>query len=309
MMKVLILASANANNYISPFIIDQVEALKKEGIEIDYFYIKGKGILGYLKNYRPLLEKIKSFKPNLLHAHYGLSGLLSTMQRKVPVVITFHGCDINLRKNRFLSNIASKLSYKSIYVSDELASLSNQKNSVVIPCGVDMDIFYPIDKSEAKRQMNLDSSKKYILFSSSFDNEVKNYPLAKNALSIVNNTNLELLELKGYSRKEVAVLMNAVDLVLLTSFREGSPQFVKEALASNTPIVSVNVGDVEELLHDIEGTFLSLNVVENIAEDISKVLKQNKRTQSRKSIDRFDNKIIAKKIIAIYNECLGSKIK
>ena len=114
-MKVLIVASGNAN-YLSPFVADQMAALKEKEVEVDYFLIRGKGISGYLNNYKAFLNKLLSFNPDIIHAHYGLSGLFANLQRKKPVITTFHGCDINVPKLRIISFIADKLSYKSIFI-------------------------------------------------------------------------------------------------------------------------------------------------------------------------------------------------
>ena len=299
-MRVLIIASGNANA-LNPFIADQMNALIKEQIDMDYFLIKGGGVSGYLKNYKPLLKKIKAYAPDIIHAHYGLSGLFANMQRKKPVVTTFHGCDINVAKLRFISRIVHKLNHKSIFISNELAHKITTKNPIVIPCGIDLDRFSPVDKQEARKKLNFASDKKYILFSSSFSNYVKNFPLAQEAVSKVDDDSLEILELKGYSREEVALLMNAVDLVILTSLREGSPQFVKEAMSCNTPIVSVDVGDVKEVIHDTDGCYLAENNADDIADKIKKALNFKGKTTGRKNIERFDNKTIAKNIIDIYN--------
>lgn len=302
-MRVLIIASGNANA-LNPFIADQMNALKKAEVDMDYFLIKGSGVSGYLKNYKPLLKKIKAYDPDIIHAHYGLSGLFANMQRKKPVVTTFHGCDVNVAKLRFISRIAHKLSHKSIFISKELAHKVTKKNPIVIPCGIDLDRFYPINKEEARKTLNFSNEKKYILFSSSFSNNVKNYPLAKEAVSIVNDDNIEILELKGYSRDEVALLMNAVDMVILTSLREGSPQFIKEAMSCNTPIVSVDVGDVKEVIQNTDGCFLAENDASDLSEKIKKALEFGSKTDGRDQINRFDNKSIAKQIINIYNSIL-----
>ena len=42
---------------------------------------------------------------------------------------------------------------------------------------------------------------------------------------------------------------NSVDCLILTSFHEGSPNVIKEAMACNLPIVSTKVGDVEEIIN------------------------------------------------------------
>jgi hypothetical protein len=60
-MKVLICASGNAGQ-LSPFVQEQADSLKMLGIQIDYFLIRGNGVLGYLKNYPLLIKTIKEKK-------------------------------------------------------------------------------------------------------------------------------------------------------------------------------------------------------------------------------------------------------
>ena len=208
-MRILIVASSNSGR--SSFITQQVESIIEEGIEVDYYWIKGKGFSGYLKNLNPLRNKIKESKCDIVHAHYGLSGLLACLQRIKPVIVTFHGSDIYLNKtNRLFSFITSRLSNRNIFVHP------NQVNKIpfcsfksdIIPCGVDVNIFYNIDKNKARQQLNFKEGVKYILFSSNFDNEVKNYNLAKSAIDLISEK-VELIELKGYNPEEVNILLNA----------------------------------------------------------------------------------------------------
>lgn len=299
----MIVASGNSDK-LAPFITDQVDALISNGLKIEYLLIRGKGIMGYLKNFKLMLEKINMFQPDLIHAHYGLSGLFSSLQRKVPVITTFHGSDINVHKARYFSKIAMRLSKKSIFVSHKLAALAKAKNAVVIPCGVDMNVFYPIEKAAARKQLNLTTNKIYLLFSSSFSNQVKNYPLAKNAVDLTGLKDLEIVELKGFNRSEVALLMNAVDAVLLTSFSEGSPQFIKEAMACNTPIISTDVGDIKEVVNQTKGCFVSKDEAEELAVNIKRALNFGGRTIGRDTVAHFDNKLIAKELVKLYHEAV-----
>ena len=121
-MKVLIVCSGNVEDFNlilhHAFIYEQIESVKQSyNIEYDVFNIKGKGFIGYLGNLPKLKNKIKSFTPDVVHAHFGLSGLLASLQRKSPVVITFHGSDINLSNVLPFSRIAAKLSKYNIFVS------------------------------------------------------------------------------------------------------------------------------------------------------------------------------------------------
>ena len=96
-MRILVIASFNKRSF-APFVVEQAEALRALGAEVNFFGLQGKGIRGYLKNLPLLKKKIWEFRPNVVHAHYGLSGLLANLQRFVPVVTTYHGSDINEKK-------------------------------------------------------------------------------------------------------------------------------------------------------------------------------------------------------------------
>lgn len=254
-MKVLIVANYNPGRF-SPFVVEQVESLKKLGIDFDFFGIVGKGPLGYLKNLPALKRKIKEWKPDLIHAHYGLSGLLATLQTKVPVIVTYHGSDIHsgglVQK---LSTLAMKRAAHNIVVARHLKDMiGNVPRCAIIPCGVDDHIFYPISRTEARKTLGWSMDKRYVLFAGAFDREVKDPELAQGAVSSINDC--ELVELKGYNRQQVNILLNAADCLLMTSHNEGSPQIIKEAMCCGTPIVSVDVGDVADVCGDIEGCYI-----------------------------------------------------
>lgn len=307
-MKVLIVASGNSG-YISPFINDQVKSLEKFDIDFNFFLIKGKGFLGYLMNLNNLFNKIKTFKPDLIHAHYGLSGLLCCFQFKVPVIITYHGSDIHFFPQRILSFIASRFATFNIFVSKELASRINmKKNYKIIPCGVDLEIFKEFEPINYKK----DFSKILILFSSNFNRKIKNYDLAKKSINYLNNNQIELLELKGYSRNQVAELMNISNLGLLTSFEEGSPQFIKEAMACNLPIVATKVGDIEDLFRNEEGyIFASFDFVD-VANKIKQLIDFSQlkgKTKGREKVISLglDINNIAQEIYMIYYNSINKR--
>ncbi len=311
-MKVLIVCSGKPSNpewnfeSAQSFIYEQIESIRDLNLEVEYdtYFIEGNGIRGYLKNYSSLSKKIKDYQPDLVHAHYGLSGLLSSLQRKVPVITTFHGSDINIRKNRIFSYLASKLSMENIFVHKEQPRKINYtKNINLIPCGVDMKIFFPIDKNKAREELGLELNKKYILFTSSFDNSVKNYPLAKEAIEKSTNQ-IELVELKGYTRKEVGLLINAVDVLLMSSFTEGSPMVIKEAMCCNTPIVSVDVGDVKDVILTTQGCYITAYDADEISQSIDNVFQLNKKTNGREVIEEYSLDVIAHKIFKVYQSII-----
>ena len=316
-MKILIVCRGNVKNFNfrinKAYIYEQIESIKKKyNISYDTFIIKEPGIRGYLKSYFKFIKKIKHERFDIVHAHYGISGLLATLQRKVPTIVTFHGSDINLLKVRVISYIAHKLANKSIFVSERLALKLGVKSPTTIPCGVDLEIFKPFNKQYARTVMNLDSNTKYILFSSSFNRKVKNYALANSAVKLVaGKYETKLLELKGYSREEVALLLNAVDLAFMTSLSEGSPQFIKEAMACNCPIVSTDVDDLLRRNSGTRGCFITTYSPEDVANNIKNALDFGQKTKCREKVLEYDNNLIAKKMIGVYTSIIhkyGRKI-
>ena len=306
-MRILIVASYN-KNYFAPFIVEQSEAIKQLGCEIDYFGVVGKGIKGYLSAFVALCKRIESYKPDVIHAHYGLSGLLANLQCSVPVVTTYHGSDINLSNVLRLSKIAMKLSAWNIFVSQRNVDIAQpKKNYVLLPCGVNLPNYVEEDICVVKKKLNWLPNKKYILFAGAFDNRVKNAKLAQDSVSLVENA--ELIELKGYTRDQVIALFYTVDAFVMTSFTEGSPQVVKEAMACGCPIVSVDVGDVAERIEGLDGCYIAERNPHDIANKLNKVLSLNSRTKGRERIIELGltNDLVAKKLVDIYQSIINKK--
>lgn len=302
-MKILIVASYNKNRF-APFIVEQAEALRAAGCLVEFYGITGKGIRGYLTALPALKAKIDSFRPDVLHAHYGLSGLLANLQRAVPVVTTYHGSDINEAKNRPFSRIAMWLSAWNVFVSQRTLDIMHPKSKyALIPCGIDLSEIQLTGQSEARERMGLSERGKYILFAGAFDNAVKAPELAKASVAVLHE-DVQLLELKGYNREQVTLLMRAADVFLLTSKMEGSPQVIKEAMACGCPIVSVDVGDVAERIAGLEGCLVAKS---RDPKEIASLLKQalafNRRTDGRERIIAMglDNRQVAQKLLAIYS--------
>lgn len=299
-MKILIVASYN-KGYFAPFILEQADALRQIGCEVDYYGVVGKGIKGYLAAFCALSKKIKSFKPDVIHAHYGLSGLLANLQRSIPVVTTYHGSDINLPKVLRLSKIAMKLSVWNIFVSQRNVEIAQPKKKyILLPCGVNLPKYNESEISEVKEKLNWNPNNKYILFAGAFDNRVKNAKLAQDSIFLLENA--ELVELKGYTREQVTALFYAVDVFLMTSFTEGSPQVIKEAMACGCPIVSVDAGDVAERIEGLEGCYIAERNPKDIANKLQQALSLKTRTKGRERIIELGltNDLVAKKLVEIY---------
>ena len=291
-MRVLIVASYNKGRF-APFVSEQADALSRHGCEVSLFGVQGKGVIGYLRNLPLLKDAVRSFRPDLIHAHYGLCGLLATLQHEVPVVVTFHGSDLNEPLVRPFSLLAMRRAAQSVFVSK---AMMGKRPGVLLPCGVDLPMEVP-----PLPEGLLVAGKKHVLFAGAFSTEVKDAPLAKQVVSPLDN--VQLIELCGYSRSEVMALMLAADALLLTSKSEGSPQVIKEAMVCGLPIVSVNVGDVAERVAGVEGCFIArTRQPEELRRMLLQALAFDGRTNGRDRIinDGLTNDAVAQQLIAIY---------
>lgn len=308
-MRILIVCSGNKTTgefqfvLDQPFIYEQTKSLELLNIEIELFLIKGKGILGYLKNIKRLREAIKSKNFDIVHAHNGPSGFIAIFQRIVPVIITFHGSDINLRYLNIISSFTRLFSKWNIFVSQKMYDKIYIKPSAkysIIPCGINLNVFYPIDKNMARNELGLSLTGKYILFGAAFNNHIKNYSLAKKAVELV-AVNYEVIELKNKSREEVWYLLNACDVLLLTSKSEGSPQVIKEAMACNCPIITTNVGTVKEIIGETRNCYVTDFNAKSIAEKLLAILATGERANGQEYIKKYDNSLIASQIVKVYH--------
>jgi glycosyltransferase involved in cell wall biosynthesis len=246
-MRILIVTRAR-NGRISPFVEEQVDLLANSEVNVSLFKIEGSGLWSYLRSVHKYLLQVRRVQPDVIHAHYGISGLFARAALYRKLIITFHGSDINIWWVRVISVIAGVFADKLFYVNNQFSHILPFKKYSVIPCGVNLEVFKPLVQSSSKSD-HID-----ILFGASFDNPVKNAALAKAAVELIPNATLG--QLVGLNRHEVYQRINSADICLMTSFSEGSPQFIKEAMACNKPVVSTDVGDVKELFGDLPGYYV-----------------------------------------------------
>jgi len=312
-VKILIICSGNSG-YISPFTEEQAKSIEALGHEVKIVPIIGKGAIGYLSAIPNLRKQAKHFNPDIIHSHYGLSGLAACFVRGYPHVITFHGSDITVLWERFLSLIVHIFSDHSIFVEENLSKKLNTlyaKKSSIIPCGVNLDIFYPINKLEARDKLALDQSKLFALFGGSIRVKRKNYKLAQECVEKTGKE-ITLIELFNKTRTEVNLILNAVDFLLLTSHSEGSPQIIKEAMACNCPIVTTDVGDIRKVYAGINGIYICNPNPNEFATKINQLLnsgdKLNKTLIRQNFIDLYlDTHSISLQINYQYNKLKKSK--
>ena len=326
-MKVLIVASDKGDHF-TPFVEEQISALKAYGVETIRYAIRGKGIMGYLKELPQLKKYIRIHKPDVIHAHFGLSGLLANLQCRVPVVTTYHGSDINKPSILRFSKIAIRLSAYNIFVSKRNIAIANPKSKYkLLPCGVNLTDDQLTTRTEARNELGIADDAKIVLFAGAFNNAVKDPTLAQEAVKKVNSiislsrkevdlretllilssnknsSRVELIELKGFSRIQVNQLMCAANCLLMTSKTEGSPQVIKEAMACGCPIVSLDVGDVAERTSGVEGCYIVLTrEPKDIAQALLLAIAYEGKTNGREKVIEMglSNEQVAERLVEIY---------
>jgi len=306
-MKVLYICKYKSGfkENLAPFIHEMIISLQNKGVDVDILKMKGKGFRSYIRYIFTINKKLTVEKFDIVHAVYGLSAFVACFQSKVPVVTTFIGSDINIKWIRFFcKNFILKKINASIFVSKKLFELAGRpSNSTIIPFGVNYNKFFLKDKLICRQELKMEQNKKYIIFSSRFDRPEKNAELAFATLKLINDNNIELVELKNIPEDQLNTLYNACDIALMTSLSEGSPQFIKEAMACNCPIVSVPVGDVSEVIGNTEGCYLTTYEPSNVAEKLLLALDFGKRTNGRQRVRELelDSERVNEKIIKIYS--------
>lgn len=303
-MKILFVRSGNRGP--DPVSQNQADSLTRQGINVVCYDIIGKRISGYFKNIVYLKKRIRSEDPDILHAHYVMSGFLSvlTLSRK-PIIVSLMGSDVNNagRLQLFLIRLFIKCFWSGTIVKTKRMCDKLGINDVkILPNGIDLNVFNPVGKEVAQNTLSWDSGKKNILFGSDPERIEKNYDLFSRSINLLKSyyPDIEIHQLNGIPRKNVYLHYCAADVTVLTSSSEGSPNVIKEAMACNCPIVSTDVGDVSEIIGDTEGCFITGFDPDDVSGKIKLVLDSGKRTCGREKIARLSSDIIAEQLIGIY---------
>jgi glycosyltransferase involved in cell wall biosynthesis len=306
-MKVFFIRSGN--NGQDPISTLQGRSLEKAGVEVHYFDIVGKGIRGYLQNLFRFRKLVKSLKVDLIHAHYSFSGFLAVLSSTgKPVITSLMGSDVKSdRKYRVLIYLFNYLFWKKTIVkSVDMQRELGLKNVEVIPNGVDLDVFYEMNKRDARNKLNLSADERVVLFAADPNRPEKNFTLAQEAI-VLAGINIKTMYLKGLQPDEVRDYYNASDVVLLTSLWEGSPNVVKEAMASNRPVITTDVGDVSWLIGETAGCFVTGHNASEISSNIKHCLDHVDKSKGRDRIKslKLDSVSVSVRILEIYRSVLA----
>jgi teichuronic acid biosynthesis glycosyltransferase TuaC len=298
----------------------QMESLHTFGVDYDVVFVDGRASkLNYLRGIFEVRRRLAARKFDLIYAHFGLSGWVARFQWKVPVVVKFMGDDvlgqfdwrgrITLmgRFYQISSIVLARFLEGAIVMSHEMKQKLRRKDACIMPPGVNLEVFRPLDRDECRRTLGLDAGRKYVFFP--YDPAVarKRFDLVQESVKLarVEVPELDILQVAGIAQKELPVYYNAADMLLLPSQAEGSPNAVKEAMAANLPVICAEVGDVRELIGPTEGCYIVPREAPVIAQKIVEVLRRNARTNGREWIAKWSLQGAASKVLGVFDQAMA----
>lgn len=224
---------------------------------------------------------------DVLHAHWvyphGYVATLLAKKHNIPCVVTAHGSDIHTipRKNRTIKKYTLKTlnsADKVIFVSQALLESAKElgysgENAAVIPNGIDMEYFYPMEKEEALNRTGWKQTKRHVVgfvgnlipvkradkfveIFSEIQKQVQDVEfilvgdgdLIDDIQSGASAAGLTVTFAGRVPHEDVCCWMNLFDVMILPSRNEGWPCVVLEAFGCGTPVVGSQNGGVAEAI-------------------------------------------------------------
>lgn len=310
------------------FVKEQVESLIRESIHIDVFFINGKeNRLNYFTSVIALLKKLKSNKYDVIHAHHTYCVYLIKIAKvmtgiKTPILLTFHEGeiyktkeletkDVDLIKRLVFSKRIKKLALNMVDLvitvyEESMKALNFNGKYFVVPCGIDLELFQPMEREWCRNKINLPLDKKIIFFPASPDAKQKGFNILKESLLRLGREDIHLLAAGNISHQDMPFYMCASDVIVQLSDFEASPMVLKEAMAVNAPVVFTNTGDAQSITKNTKGCFLCERNPQDVALKLESAFECDGYSDGRKRILEACLALsdIAKKIIKVYESLL-----
>lgn len=307
------------------FIEQQIKGLRQLSLDVEVLFVNRlqEGMSVYTDLRKRIRAKIAHLQPDIVHAMYG--GIMADQVTKAvhdkPTVVTFHGSDLlGEHLSGFLRQCiarygvwsswkaarrASRIVVVSQVLRDALPQDVDRSKVKIIPCGIDLERFKPLNRDICRERLGWDANRFHVLFYNS-DDPVKRPDLARATVQATQRLgmNAEIHLLYGVPNNDVPIWINASDVLLLTSLHEGSPTIVKEALACNLPVVSVDVGDVREQIQGVKGCYLALPEPGDLAAKLHLVYAGSHSTAGRDKMQGLALERIALRLQELYSELM-----
>jgi glycosyltransferase involved in cell wall biosynthesis len=255
---------------------------------------------------------------DVVHAHYGHAGVVARLQLRAPLVVSYFGDDLLGTRSssgritprsrlevtvfRELSRVSSATITKSAEMERVLPPRCRRRNHV-IPSGVDLEHFSRLPRADARRQLGWDNGP-VILFAGNPSVVAKNYPLAREVerrVAVAVPAVRMHVASGDVTHNHMPLLMSAADVLLVTSRSEGSPNVVKEAMATELPIVTTPVGDVEMRLEGLAGCYVRPPKADQLAEAVLAALGHGRVPEARAAVAALSLEAVARRILAVYD--------
>lgn len=304
------------------FVAEQVASLRKRGLQVDVLFVNGveEGQQAYLRGFGRVRAAVKTAPYDLIHAHYVFSGILALGQaiapwdqRRLPILLTQHGIETQRGWTAPLCRWTSKRVDRTIATSPRVRAALGLPGVDVVPCGVDTALFRPMPAADARVALGLPQESRLVLFAGMRRPE-KRLDLIQAAVAQVQRAfgatsgpGVQLVIADQEPHDRIPLYMNACDVLVLASEGEGSPMVIKEAMACNLPIVSVDVGDVASVIGRTPGCYIVAQDVAALADGLVAALNFGRRTEGRAAIMSLSLDAIAARVEAIYREMLASR--
>ena len=309
------------------FIADHVSSVRAAGVRVDVLHVP-RGA-GGRRAYWGLADRVSrlvtSTEPDLVHVMYGgvMADIVTRTVRDVPVLVSFYGTDLLGGKGRGLVHGASRrygviasrraaaraagIIVKSRNLFDALPPRIDRSQVWIVPDGVDLERFRPLDKGRCRAELGWNQERRHVLFPASPERPEKRFELAQAGVRMLraDGVDVDLHVLAGVPPDKVPTWLNASHVLLLTSAHEGSPNVVKEALACNVPVVSVDVGDVRERIDGIDGCSLADPIPQDIAAKVGRALKRENPIDARDGMADLALERVAAGVCEIYATLAG----
>jgi glycosyltransferase involved in cell wall biosynthesis len=313
------------------FVKRQVNSLLRRGVRCDVLYVRGyRSPLVYLWAALWFLASSVRLRRRyrLVHAHAGETGVVASFHLGTPLLVSYCGDDLlgdpaegggltlQSRLRAFAIRHHSRLPAATITKSAEMEGAlpsSVRERNLVLPNGVDLELFVPIPREEARRELGWDDAELVALFAATRPwIPRKRRWLAEAACRRASQAlgrQVRLEVAAGVPPERMPLVMSASNCLLMTSSIEGSPNTLKEALMCNLPVVATPAGDVELLLRSVEPSFLCPPDPEAVGRALARCLADGRRSNGRGAAAWLSDEAVARRLIDRYRSLASVAIR
>jgi len=319
----------------------------------------------YLSSFFDALDRFRSQNAaayDLIHSHYWLSGQVGAWARKAwgaPHITTFHTLgevkhrvcgagsepDVRMAVERELSDTCDRILMTSAREKNNLLRYypARDETIAVVPCGVNLDLFRPLDKSQARRRIGAAMDEAVALYVGRFAPEKGLERLLKAVACLKSLLRLRLIIVGGdgngdpdhqrmlqishvyglservtfmgrIDQGDLPVFYSAADMLVVPSAYESFGMVALESLACGTPVVATRVGAMEEVLRDRDTGRLSPDLKpESLAAAMNRMLSgrgpQPVAPEAiRRTVLRYGWSRVAAEVLKVYRSSVKSDL-